>query len=166
MATDDVPGFKPANNDKLAMGCWAEAADNAKDQSLIFVEAVEGGNVVFSVFDPETDVEYREAMAQKEFETFFSYDPKKANKDTPRWTWHDKTPFPWPRIMKDMKPGPRPSSFSSAAKKVAAALGWRAKQLDKSRGPRTIEGATVVRSLVDKIKGALDEHLDEIEKGE
>jgi len=29
MSTNDVPGAKAANNDALAMGCWAEHADGS-----------------------------------------------------------------------------------------------------------------------------------------
>lgn len=47
MSTNDVPGANPKNADVLAMGCWAEHEDG----SLIFVESVEGGTVVYSIFD-------------------------------------------------------------------------------------------------------------------
>lgn len=162
MATDDVPGKNPSNADKLAMGCWAEAADK-NDKSLIFVESVEGGNVVFSMFDVDNDLEYRDAMALKEFETFFTFDPKssKHGKVTGslRWTWHDKTPFDWRRVMKSMKPGPRFSSADallSAAAKVAKALGIRGKKLEANG--HTISATSRTRGIVEGIKAVLDKY--------
>lgn len=93
MSTNDVPGAKSNNNDELATGCWAEHEDG----SLIFVEGTEGGRAVFTVFDMEQEppIEYRDAMAEKAFKKQFSW--KKGKKD--KWTWHDKTPFPWDRII-------------------------------------------------------------------
>ena len=92
MSTNDVPGARKANNDELAMGCWAEH----EDESLIFVESTEGGRVIYSIFDMEKDpvIEYRDAMAIGAFKKLFSYDGKND-----KWTWHDKTPFPWDRII-------------------------------------------------------------------
>lgn len=98
MSTSDVPGYKPENRDKLAMGGWAEHNDG----SLIFVESVEGGRVIYSVFDmaKEPVVEYRDAMAEGAFKKTYSWTAeKKAGKDD-RWTWHDKSPFPWDRVIK------------------------------------------------------------------
>lgn len=95
MSTNDVPGYKSENRDQLAMGCWAEHEDG----SLILVESTEGGRVVYSVFDLEKRpiVEYRDAMADAAFKRQFSWDPK--NSKSEKWTWHDKTPFPWDRII-------------------------------------------------------------------
>lgn len=96
MSTNDVPGFNPNNRDELAMGCWAEHEDG----SLIFVESTEDDRVIYSVFDMEKDpvTEYRDSMKVGAFKKAFSWDPKK--KDSERWTWHDKTPFPWDRIIR------------------------------------------------------------------
>lgn len=104
MATSDVPGSNPANNDQLRMGCWAEH----KDGSLIFVHSTEGGNVVFSVFDMSKTpiIDYRDSMPLVNFQTQFSW---KGTGD--RWTWHDKTPFPWDRVIgKGAEAGPRHAS--------------------------------------------------------
>lgn len=94
MSTNDVPGHKPENRDKLAMGAWAEHDDG----SLIFVESVEGGVAIYSIFDmgKEPIVEYRDSMAEGAFKSNYSWAIGKSDK----WTWHDKTPFPWDRIIK------------------------------------------------------------------
>lgn len=95
MSTNDVPGYKPENRDELAMGCWAEHNDG----SLIFVESTEGGRCVYSIFDlsKKPVTEYRDAMAVGAFKAQFSWEP--GNKKSERWTWHDKTAFPWDRII-------------------------------------------------------------------
>ena len=94
MSTNDVPGHKPYNKDELAMGCWSEHLDG----SLIFVESTEGGKVIYVVFDMSVTpiVEYRDSMAEKAFKKQYSWDGKKK---TIKWTWHDKTPFPWDRVV-------------------------------------------------------------------
>lgn len=94
MSTNDVPGAKASNNDELCMGCWAEHDDG----SLIFVENTEGGRVIYVIFDVAVDppVEYRDAMSEGAFKKKFSWDGK-GKKD--KWVWHDKTPFPWDRII-------------------------------------------------------------------
>lgn len=109
MATEDTPGSNPRNNDKLATGCWAEHSDG----SLIFVEGTENGEVVFSTFDmaQTPPVEYRAMLKEDAFANSFSCNPsdmsksvfkgsKTGDKNPDRWTWHDKTPFPWERVMK------------------------------------------------------------------
>lgn len=101
MSTDDVPGYKPEHRDELAMGCWAEHADG----SLIVVESTEGGRVVYSIFDTSLKpvTEFRDAMAEGAFKTQYSW---KGKGD--RWTWHDKTPFPWDRVIAaGARPGTR-----------------------------------------------------------
>jgi hypothetical protein len=96
MSTNDVPGANPANRDELAMGGWAEHEDG----SLILVESTEGGRVVYSIFDMEKSpiTEYRDAMADGAFKKAFSWNPKDPKSE--KWTWHDKTAFPWDRIIK------------------------------------------------------------------
>lgn len=95
MSTNDVPGANPANHDVLAMGCWAEHEDG----SLILVESTEGGRVVYSIFDREKEpiTEYRDAMAEGAFKKTFSWDPRRPGSE--KWTWHDKTAFPWDKII-------------------------------------------------------------------
>lgn len=96
MGTYDVPNHKSAAADELMMGCWSEHTDG----SLILVESTEGGRVVYSIFDMEKSpiVEYRDAMAEGGFKKAFSWDPKDPKSE--KWLWHNRTPFPWDRIIK------------------------------------------------------------------
>lgn len=126
MATNAVPGAVAANYDELAVGCWAEHADG----SLIFVEGVAEGSVVYCIFDVAKALAYRDAMSEKGFKKQFSWDPKK--KDAIKWTWHDKTPFDWSRVM-DLPPGPAYPSAAhqlSAAEQVAEKLKLRGEAID------------------------------------
>lgn len=92
MATNDVPGSNPANKDQLAMGSWAEHEDG----SHLFVQSTENDEVVYSMFDiSKTPIqEFRDKMPIDEFKKFFSW-----NGSNVKWTWHDKTPFPWDKII-------------------------------------------------------------------
>lgn len=117
MSTDDVPGANPSNGDELKMGCWAEHDDG----SLMFVYSTESNRVIYSLFDLQTPppMEYRDAMAEATFKKAFSW----RTGSTEKWTWHDKTPFPWDRIIKaGIRDGLRPASAAdqlSAARRVA-----------------------------------------------
>ena len=136
MSTHDVPGAKAANADVLAMGAWAEHEDG----SLILVESVEAGRVVYSIFDvsPDPPVEYRDAMPEAGFKTRFSWVPDDGKKKAKgkknddlniKWTWHDKTPFPWDRVMRDFPAGQRHVQVEdqlNAAQRVAQSLQLRA----------------------------------------
>ena len=145
MSTEDVPGHNPANRDRLAMGCWAEH----KDGSLVHVESVEGGQVVFLIFQvaPEV-VEYRHAMDEEGFKTQFSGD---------RWIWHDKTPFPWDRVMRRFPPGnkaPSAEAQLSAALRVARSLGAQAQEVrEEARVP---ENALAVMKQLREALNRLD----------
>jgi hypothetical protein len=104
MSTNDVPGMNPQNNDDLHAGCWAEHVDG----TLIYVLGTENRRVLYELFelmDPKNPVEYRDAMKQNEFEKQFSWDP--ANPKSIKWTWHDKSAFPWDRVMKSFRQGVR-----------------------------------------------------------
>src|SRR5262245_2443793 len=120
MSTNDVPGANPANNDELAMGCWAEHDDG----SLIFVESTEANRVIYSIFDlaKEPPIEYRDAMPESSFKKTFSWKTGAFEK----WTWHDKTPFPWDRIIENgFADGEKPVSADhtlTAAERVAESL--------------------------------------------
>ncbi len=155
MSTNDVPGANPKNGDQLAMGCWAEHEDG----SLIFVESTEGARVVYSIFDMAFDppVEYRDAMPESGFKTTFSWKGKKGDI---KWTWHDKTPFDWSRIIKQgAKDGVRFSAaehLMSAARRVAESLHLRGREVDK-RNKEHLVDQEVVGSVVDKLKRALRE---------
>lgn len=131
MSTNDVPGFNPRNRDKLAMGAWAEHEDG----SLIVVESVEAGTVVYSIFDVarKPPVEYRDAMPEDGFKARFSWRPEDDDDDENiKWTWHDKTLFPWDRVMRDFPSGVRRVSADdelNAAQRVAESLNLRAEQV-------------------------------------
>lgn len=106
MSTHDVPGMNPQNSDDLHAGCWAEH----KDGSLIYVMGTENQKVLFSMFDLSgpKPVEYRDAMPLKAFEKKFSYD--QTNPLSIEFKWHDKTEFPWSRVMKNFRSGVKPVS--------------------------------------------------------
>ncbi len=144
MSTNDVPGYNPKNADVLAMGCWGESPDG----SLMFVEGVENGRVIYSMFDAAFTpvVEYRDAMPEKEFKTVFSWNSDRAPvKGKPsdkvpatiQWTWHDKTPFPWDRVIKKgAKDGARFASASdhlSDAQRVADSLALRGQKFSETQ---------------------------------
>lgn len=155
MSTQDVPGANPANGDELTMGCWAEHEDG----SLIFVESTEADRVVYSIFDLSVDppLEYRDAMPRHGFERAFSYPTETGDK----WTWHDKTPFPWERIMDDFQPGSRPASAVaqlSAAARVAKHLDLKAGEISPSVWGRAAGAAgSRARQVMDKFRRALGE---------
>lgn len=154
MSTNDVPGAKKSNHDVLAMGCWAEHDDG----SLILVESVEGGRVVYSIFDVDSDppVEYRDAMPEAGFKTQFSWPTDTGD----RWTWHDKTPFPWNQIMRSIRPGARYATADdqlTAAQRVAQSLRLRARRIREDRVPPGPEEARRGMAIIDKIQRAMKE---------
>lgn len=120
MSTNDVPGANAANNDELAMGCWAEHPDG----SYLLVLSTENDEVIFSMFDTKdpTTPQYNDKLPKKEFEKHFSWDSKNSN--SIKWTWHDKTPFPWNLIIKAgaAKDGVMSSSADSQIKSAAAVM--------------------------------------------
>lgn len=131
MSTNDVPGANPTNSDKLGAGCWAEHDDG----SLLFVKGSEGGQVIYELYDVAQNppVSYQDAMRESSFKDAFSYPP--VGKSAEKWTWHDKTPFPWSRVMK-MIDKPRPVAADvhdmlSAASRVAESLRLRAHKIQK-----------------------------------
>lgn len=156
MSTHDVPGANPKNQDVLAAGCWAEHDDG----SLIFVEGNEGGTVVFSMFDlaVQLPVEYRKAMHEQAFKDMFSWKP--SDPDSEQWTWHDKTAFPWERVMADFPEGAKPVSADdqiSAARRVAESLEARAGAVRERHyaRPTLQEAATKIMEGISDAIGAL-----------
>jgi hypothetical protein len=154
MSTNDVPGYKTENNDELACGCWAEHEDG----SLIFVESTEDNRVIYSIFDMAKlpPVEYRDAMAQVAFEKAFSYE---TGSDT--WTWHDKTPFPWDRVIKaGAQDGGRPAFAEhqlNAAEKIADSLKLRGAAIARDIRHRADTSAKRAGSIWDKLSRAVAE---------
>jgi len=157
MATQDVPGASPANRDELHAGCWAEHADG----SLIFVKGAEGGKVVYEIYDLAYDppVSYTDAMEEGGFKKQFSYPPVGVSKD--RWTWHDKTAFPWDRVMKRaLRPRPE-TAFAedqmTAAERVAQSLKLRAREVHEDAIRHNSDDfARKGLAVLDRIAGALD----------
>lgn len=137
MATNDVPGAKVHNNDKLARGCWAEHEDG----SMIYVKDIdENGRVIFDIYelaDADHPTFYPHALSKKDFEETFSYDPKKIGVANLKWVWHNRTPMPWERVMRIFDT-PVPALVNavdtiSAAKRVANSLKLRmGRSLDRS----------------------------------
>ena len=154
MSTNDVPGAKSSNNDQLAMGCWAEHEDG----SLIFVQSTEGGRVVYMMFDTFTDpiTEYRDAMPEKGFKDHFSY---KSSKDI-KWTWHDKTPFPWERVIKaGARDGVHHTSAHDtlrAAQKIARSLNLPGYDFVKEKYEHMKDSEEPLRNrIIDKVQNAI-----------
>ena len=155
MSTYDVPGANPANADQLAMGCWAEHEDG----SLIFVESVEAGKVIYSIFDVAKDppVEYRDAMLEYDFKKTFTWDPKAKTKKDDKWLWHDKTPFPWTKVMEDFPAGSRAASAAgtmNAAERVAESLSLRAEKV-RERQLETMSPQKIATAIMEGISKAL-----------
>lgn len=152
MSTDDVPGMNPKNQDTLHAGCWAEHTDG----TLIYVLGTENRTVLYELFelqDANNPVEYRDSMKQHEFEKQFSYDP--TNPKSLRWTWHDKTLFPWDRVMKSFNQGVRPVS---AKKQISDAS--KVKK-SKSKHARHAKSTTRAKSVPIIAKSAAQQVADE-----
>jgi hypothetical protein len=153
MSTNDVPGANDDNGDTLHHGCWAEHSDG----SLIFVESTEANRVVYSIFDTNRRpfVEYRDAMPVATFEQRFGRDSVVGP-----WTWHDKTPFDWDRVIKAGFPDGVRHAFAadtlSAAQRVAESLQLRG---EETRDHRHHTDQTVRRAggIWDKISRAVAE---------
>ena len=142
MSTNDVPGANPANRDELGIGSWAEHQDG----SLIFVQGTENDTVVYSMFDltKQPLIEWRDMMPIGDFEIMFSCSAKDIHKPVSdskgrsikkeQWTWHDKTAFPWDRVIKaGAMSGAKFASAAdvmSAAERIAQNLHLRAKNVN------------------------------------
>lgn len=161
MSTQDVPGANPANADILAAGSWAEHADG----SLIFVKGNEGGQTIYEIYDVAQDppVYYQDAMLEAAFKKQFSFPPVGTSPD--KWTWHDKTAFPWSRVMKNIsKPVPMPVSADvqlSAAQRVANSLHLRARNLDPSALDANVDqDVRKGRAILDRLQKAYDAFVE------
>lgn len=157
MSTQDVPGANAAHNDILASGCWAEHDDG----SLLFVKGTENSQVVYELYDLDQDppVYYQDAMVEDAFKTSFSFPPVGSSPD--KWTWHDKTPFPWSRVMKTFdKPRPTHADVHetlSTAARVAQSLRLRAQKItEEELGPRAEQVRRKGRSIMERIERALE----------
>ena len=156
MSTNDVPGANSANKDVLAAGSWAEHDDG----SLLFVKGTENQQVVYELYDVAGDqpTYYQHAMLESDFKNFFSHPPTGKSKEL--WTWHDKTPFPWNRVMKLVdKPQPIHANVIdtiSAAARVAESLKLRAQKLKKDDvEPNVDQERPKNRSIIERIEDAI-----------
>lgn len=155
MSTNDVPGANPTHQDVLASGCWAEHQDG----SLLFVKGTENQQVVYELYDLAQDppVYYQDAMRDDAFKASFSYPPVGTSAE--KWTWHDKTPFPWNKVMRTFdKPRPVHADVHdtlSAAARVAQSLRLRAQQIsEESVGAATDQVRTKGRSIMERLERA------------
>jgi len=159
MSTTDVPGVKDSkgkskHNDELSALCWAEHDDG----SMIFVESVEDGRVVYSVFDFKDEIiEYRDSMSVHGFKKAFSYDA--SDDDSIRWTWHDKTPFPWDRVIEQgARAGGRHAHadhLMSAAERVAKSRSLHRRKFDYNSA--LTRAGSIGAAIVDKVQRAIRE---------
>ncbi len=133
MSTNDVPGANPVNKDYLDRGAWAEDKDQT---SLVHVIGKEAGSVVFQLYDLDENpiIFYQNAMIESEFKDFFSVPP--VGTSEVEWTWHDKTDFPFDRVMKRFS---SKASYHadvqeqmSAAKRINAKLKMKAQRLTEA----------------------------------
>jgi hypothetical protein len=162
MATHDVPGSNPDNHDKLHAGCWAEHEDG----SLIKVDSTEDNRVIFEMFDMGVDpiMSYRETMPLFNFEREFSFN-KNPGKTKEKWLWHDKTVFPWDKVIKKgFKDGPRVASAQehrSAAARVAESLKLKGQQVEQEnlrhRAEDVQDAKDTIGVITDKVARALRE---------
>lgn len=155
MSTQDVPGANPVNKDMLSAGCWAEHEDG----SLLFVKGNEQSQVVYELYDLAQDppLYYQDAMREEAFKDSFSYPP--VGQSPEKWTWHDKTPFPWDRVMRTFdKPRPVHADVHdtlSAAARVAQSLRLRAQKLSDDAVEQNVEQVrTKGRAIMERIERA------------
>lgn len=170
MATNDVPGANPKNNDKLSRGCWAEHEDG----SLIFVKDIdENDRVIFEIYDLSNDkhpVYYPQALTLKEFEKTFSYNPGKKDTSKIKWTWHDKTAMPWERVMRVIK---NPLAVSAnvqdsltAATQVAESLRARIREVVtedfvlSNQGIDTRPAGNQAKGIFNRLKRAMEAFVE------
>jgi hypothetical protein len=159
MSTNDVPGAKPENADTLHGGCWAEHSDG----SMMVVYAVEGGRVIFSIFNlaASPPLDYRTAMNEEAFKLQFSWRP--SDKKSVKWTWHDKSPFPWSRVVQaDMRPMPSTSDQVTAALSAVESLALvgitpEGKPIDPKalEHLRSVLSRPSAKAIADKIQAAI-----------
>lgn len=162
MATQDCPGANPANADQLKSGCWAEHEDG----SLIYVKGTESGQIVYEIYDlaQEPPVYYNDAMREDDFKKAFSFPPVGTSKE--KWTWHDKTPMPWNRVMRTFgKPKPEHADVHdtlSAAARVAESLRLRGQKLAESDVVNQVatEGQKAAVSIYQRFKRAFDAFME------
>lgn len=157
MSTQDVPGANPANHDVLAAGCWAEHEDG----SLLYVKGTENQQVVYELYDVaiQPPRSYQDAMREAAFKSQFSFPP--VGQSAEKWTWHDKTPFPWSRVMTAInRPTPQYADVAaelSVAAKVAESLRLRAHEVHKSDiAANTDERSKKGKAVMERLQSAYE----------
>lgn len=162
MSTESVPGANPANADTLHVGCWAEHSDG----SLIYIKGTENGQIVFEIYDLAQDpvVYYQDAMREEAFKKAFSFPPVGTSGE--KWTWHDKSDFPWDRVMKTFgKPKPEHADVHetlSAAARVAESLRLRGQKLKPEDKEHLTEQELPKgsKNIVKKIQAAIEAFME------
>jgi hypothetical protein len=162
MSTCDVPGFddkkSTSKTDVLKIGVWGDHSDG----SLVLVEGIEQGRVVFSIFDMSLTppMEYRDSLPEKQFKSQFSFNSRDSIvKDG--WSWHDKTQFPWNKIMDNFPDGTRYPSADYAlneAQRIAKIKDLRGAIVKKENYSHMIEKVGIKgKMIIDKIQRAVNE---------
>ena len=181
MSETSVPGHHKETRDTLHAGCWAEH----KDGSLILVESTEigtvgpgrppkDGNVLYSTFSLGSTVnEYRAAESLAKFSSMFSYVPEKDKSKggtepgqgdgvSEEWTWHDKTPFPWNRVIdagaklaeaRQLDPSGAVAKADAMGKGIAAATGTDLATIEPYASPGELLDAAQRVAATLKLKG-------------
>jgi hypothetical protein len=97
-------------------------------------------------------------MSEVSFKSTFSWKPGSQNE---KWTWHDKTPFPWDRIIKRGFPDggrmPGAEHILTAAERVAESLRLKGAGIAQDIRHRGEDTRKRVDMIWDKIGRALDE---------
>ncbi len=117
------------------------------------------------IFDVATSpiTEYRDAMPEDGFKKRFSWKP--ADPKSVKWVWHDKTPFPWDRVIKHgASSGEHYASAHdqlNAAQRVAQSLNLKGRDYDPdtdehmvaktTRGPTGERIIKAVQAAIDKL---------------
>lgn len=157
MSTYDVPGANPINGDELKMGAWAEHPDG----SMIHVESTENNRVVYHLFDTSKQpvIRYLDTMPEVSFKKTFSW--KDGSKD--KWIWHDKTPFPWDRVIAaGFSDGYTPAAgdIRTAAERIAQHLGLEGRRLREEDILHRADQTAPANAIMAKIGRAMDALVD------
>ena len=114
--------------------------------------------MVYSIFDVGVDppVEYRDAMPEVGFKLQFTWDPKKPQGI--KWTWHDKTAFPWDRVMKNFPQGSKAVSAMeqmSAAQRVAESLSLQGQAIADRPEAMSSVAQQSASTIMDRLRNAI-----------
>jgi hypothetical protein len=151
MSTSDVPGANPANGDDLAAGCWAEHSDG----SLMVVQNTENDAVVYLLMDTTRDPPdvYIDRMPEGDFKRQYT---------RRGWTWHDKTPFPWQRVIRSTRPGrvDVPENSRTEAERIAQSRHLQRHSVDEDDIEHllgAIRSSPAARDIITRLARAIGE---------